>query len=50
VVSTLSENPFYNIRAVTRNTSSAVAQKLVARDVEVVEADSEDLFSLIKGF
>lgn len=50
VVSTLSKNPIYKIRAITRNTTSAAAQKLVAQGVEVVEADSEDVSSLIKAF
>lgn len=40
----------YNIRALTRNPSSEKAKALVARGVEVVKADVNDMQSLLTAF
>ncbi|KFY43320.1 hypothetical protein V495_04025 [Pseudogymnoascus sp. VKM F-4514 (FW-929)] len=40
----------YNVRAVTRNPSSEAAKALVARGLEVVNANLDDVSSLITAF
>jgi hypothetical protein len=50
VVDALLKSGKYLVRAVTRNSTSAAAKALTARGVEVVEADTSDLPSLIKAF
>ncbi|KAH8907341.1 NAD(P)-binding protein [Coniochaeta sp. PMI_546] len=50
VVSALSKNPKYKIRALTRNLESEAAKKLVSQGIEVVSADVNDETSLVKAF
>jgi len=50
VISALSKDPAYRIRAITRNTASASAQNLAAQGIEIVAADSNDVSSLIAAF
>jgi uncharacterized protein YbjT (DUF2867 family) len=50
VILTLSKDPSYKIRAITRNPSSEAAQKLSAQDIEVVSANLDGRFSLIAAF
>ncbi|KAL3433339.1 hypothetical protein BDV09DRAFT_186715 [Aspergillus tetrazonus] len=40
----------YTVRAITRNPSSAAAQSLLDKNIEVIEADLHDLSSLISAF
>ncbi|KAK0723548.1 hypothetical protein B0T26DRAFT_642271 [Lasiosphaeria miniovina] len=44
------DNPAYQVRAITRNTSSAAAQALAERGAELVQADLGDLESLKRAF
>ena len=50
VVNTFLNDPEWKIRGLTRNTSSASAQKLAAKGVEVVSANLDDTSSLVAGF
>lgn len=50
VLKSLLANPNYKIRGVTRNTSSPQAQALVAKGVEMVSADANDVESLVGAF
>ncbi|KAL4739034.1 hypothetical protein BDV11DRAFT_205439 [Aspergillus similis] len=43
-------DPTYTIRAITRNPSSAAAQSLLDKNIEVTKADLHDLPSLISAF
>ncbi|KAL4972221.1 hypothetical protein BDW66DRAFT_163035 [Aspergillus desertorum] len=43
-------NPTYTIRAITRNLASPAAQSLIAKNIEVREADLHDLSSLVSAF
>jgi len=50
VIDTLLKNKEYTIRAITRNPQSEKGKALAALGVEVVQADLNDLDSLIKAF
>ncbi|OIW23036.1 NAD(P)-binding protein [Coniochaeta ligniaria NRRL 30616] len=50
VVSALSKNPKYKVRAITRNVESDAAKKLASQGIEVVAADVNDEASLEKAF
>lgn len=50
VVSAFLNNPAYQVRAITRNPSSAAGQALAAQGAEVVSADLNDLASLQAAF
>lgn len=50
VVRALLGDPKYSVRAITRNAKSDAAQALVARGVDVVEADLHDVDSLRAAF
>jgi hypothetical protein len=43
-------DPTYTVRAITRNPSSAAAQSLLDKNIEVIKADLHDLSSLISAF
>ncbi|KAL3467268.1 hypothetical protein BJX64DRAFT_166419 [Aspergillus heterothallicus] len=50
VISVLLNSKVYTIRAITRNPSSAAAQTLTAKGIEVVQADLNDIASLRAAF
>ena len=50
VVSAFLNNPAYQVRAITRNPSSAAGQALAAQGAEVVSADLNDVSSLERAF
>lgn len=50
VVAALQKNGNFNIRATTRNASSAAAQNLAASGIEVVEADQTNPASVKAAF
>lgn len=50
VVNVLLNTPGWKVRAVTRNPTSEKAKDLVARGVQVVQADVNDVVSLKKAF
>ncbi|KAL4756234.1 uncharacterized protein BDW70DRAFT_154367 [Aspergillus foveolatus] len=43
-------DPTYTVRAITRNPSSAAAQTLLDKNIEVIKADLHDLSSLVSAF
>ncbi|KAH8691818.1 NmrA-like family protein-like protein [Talaromyces proteolyticus] len=50
VVSALQKDTTYKIRAITRNPTSDLAKSLQSKGIEVVQADADDLPSLIQAF
>jgi NmrA-like family len=50
VIDALIVDPAYTLRALTRNTTSEAAKALIAKGVEVVQADANDVDSLTSAF
>jgi uncharacterized protein YbjT (DUF2867 family) len=50
VIAAFADNPEYHIRGTTRNTNSAAAKALALQGIEVIKADTSDLYSLKAAF